>query len=534
MTSIFADLKRPLSLIDRLKRLNEIGIALSRENDVSLLLEKILLSAMEVTNADGGTVYDFYDEQLHFHLLLNESLDIHHGGSSSTPCELPAISLYDEHEQENTHHVAAFAANRKETVNIKDSYSDKRFDFSGTRVFDQTMHYRSKSFLTVPMIDHEGKITSVLQLINARDPVSNEILQFNQEFQDLVESLASQAAIVISKKKLINDQKKLFEAFIELIASAIDDKSPYTGGHCRRVPELTLMLANAAIKTDTGPMAEFDMDESDFYALKIAGWLHDCGKIVTPEYVIDKATKLETIHDRIGEIDTRFEVLKRDEEIRFLKGNQSRQDYEAKISQLDADRDFIRFANIGREFITTEDSDRIDRIASYQWQGPDGETLPMLTGNEIYNLKIARGTLTHEEREIINGHMNTTIKMLEQLPYPDYLANVPEYAGGHHEKMDGSGYPKGLTRDELSIPARIMAVADIFEAITAPDRPYREPLKLSEALKLMGEFKQNDHIDPDLFDVFVRQKVYIRYAELFMTPAQIDHVDETAIPGYTP
>ena len=349
--------------------------------------------------------------------------------------------------------------------------------------------------------------------------------------------------MALSNKRLIDDQKKLFESFIELIAGAIDDKSPHTGGHCRRVPELTMLLAQATIDTKQGPMADFNMSESDFYTLKIASWLHDCGKIITPEHVVDKSTKLQTIHDRIHEVDTRFEVIKRDTRIRYLEAlasademhkEQLEADYNQQISQLEDDQAFLRMANIGGEFISEERKQRISDIAKHQWTDSDGRQRDLLNDNEIYNLHIARGTLTDEERDIINGHMAATIKMLEALPYPDHLNKVPEYAGGHHEKMDGTGYPKGLTREQMSIPARIMGIADIFEAITAPDRPYRKGNTLTEALDLLGTFKMNDHIDPDLFDVFIREKVYEKYAEEFLAPEQIDEVDINAIKGFKP
>lgn len=530
------------SLIERLERLNEIGVALSSEQNISALMEKILSSAREITNADGGTLYTIKDNKLEFTILINKSLDMHFGGTSGQTSSLPPVELFEKNGQPNLHNVAAYAAVKRKTVNVDDSYQNENFDFSGTREFDNKMHYRSQSFLTVPIIDHHDKVISVLQLINAKSRDTNEIENFSKHDQQLVESLASQAAVALSNKQLIDDQKLLFEAFIELIAGAIDDKSPHTGGHCRRVPELTMLLAEAAIDTSIGPMADFDMSESDFYALKIAGWLHDCGKIITPEHIVDKSTKLQTIHDRIHEIDTRFEVLKRDAKISMLEAlqqtdadnNALQQRYQETIKTLNEEQEYIRKANFGGEFISDEAKQKINDIAGRQWTDSDGKQRELLNENEVYNLHIARGTLTSEERDIITGHMSATIKMLEALPYPEHLANVPEYAGGHHEKMDGTGYPNGLKRDEMSVPARIMGIADIFEAITAPDRPYRTGNKLSEALNLLGTFKLNNHIDPDLFDVFIREKVYMKYAEQFLSPDQIDQVNEHDIKGYQP
>ena len=280
------------------------------------------------------------------------------------------------------------------------------------------------------------------------------------------------------------------------------------------------------------------MTDSDRYELKIAGWLHDCGKVTTPEYVVDKSTKLETIHDRIEVVDVRFEVLKRDAEIAMLKEIAAGGDAEAArrwfaslVAELDAEREFLQRCNIGGEYMSDEDQQRVRDIAARRWRNEKGEDAPLLSDEEVYNLTIRKGTLNPEEREIINHHIVATIKMLESLPYPKHLQRVPEFAGGHHERMDGRGYPRGLRREQMSVQARVMGIADIFEALTAGDRPYKPAMKLSQALAILGRMKQDNHVDPDLFDVFVRDKVYLRYAEKFLDPRQIDEVDIDALPG---
>jgi HD-GYP domain-containing protein (c-di-GMP phosphodiesterase class II) len=467
------------------------------------------------------------------------------GGTSGIPIDLPNVPLYDENGAPNHKMVAAKAAVSGVTVNIRDAYNAPDFDFSGTRAFDETTGYRSKSFLTVPLRSHEDEVIGVLQLINAVDRASGGLVPFSIADQELVMSLASQAATVLTKERLIKEHRTLFESFIELIAAAIDDKSPYTGGHCRRVPELTLMLADAAAETQYGPLKDFEMTEDDRYELKIAGWLHDCGKVTTPEHVVDKSTKLETIFDRVHMVNTRFEVLKRDAEIRALKRKLEARDNDEKIDekklddelvgeleQFDRDREFLNVCNIGSESMAKEDQERVERIGAYKWVNGDGKEANFLSDDELYNLKIKKGTLTPEEREIINHHIVATIKMLESLPYPKHLRRVPEFACGHHEKMDGTGYPRGLTREEMSVQARVMGIADIFEALTADDRPYKPAMRISEALQILGRMKMNNHIDSDLFDVFVRKKVYLRYAQQFLEPRQIDHVDLSKIPGY--
>jgi HD-GYP domain-containing protein (c-di-GMP phosphodiesterase class II) len=324
----------------------------------------------------------------------------------------------------------------------------------------------------------------------------------------------------------------LFESLISLINTAIDDKSPYTGGHCARVPALTMMLAEAADRTKQGSLKDFHLTDKDRYELKIAGLLHDCGKITTPVHVVDKSTKLETIFDRIQLIDTRFEVLKRDAEIEMLKGNQTPTQFAAAIRQLDEEREFLRRANIGSEKMQDADIERVQNIARYQWRNARAELADFLSAEEVENLTIRAGTLTANERRVINHHIDVTIKMLEALPWPSHLKHVPEYAGGHHERMDGKGYPKGLLREQMPVQARVMGIADIFEALTAKDRPYKVGKTLTESLAILGQFKENGHIDADLFDVFIREKVYLDYARQFLSSEQIDAVDESKIPGY--
>ena len=528
-----------------LEELTGIGIALSAQKDHSRLLEMILLKAKELTNADGGTLYSrTEDNRLKFEIMITESLGIHRGGTSGEEISFNPISLYDEKGEPNKHMVATWAVLSGETVNIEDAYEDRKFDFSGTRAFDKQTGYRSKSFLTVPLTNHENTIIGVLQLLNAKDRTTGEVTSFSEMDQHVVESLASQAAVTVTNKSLIEAQKKLFDSMIQLIANAIDEKSPYTGGHCFRVPELTNMIAAAACRVDYGPLKDFSMNEQEKYALNVAGWLHDCGKITTPEYVVDKARKLETIYDRISTVETRFEVLKRDREIESLKRKLAEQgiDYnpgddeqmQAEIGRLVEECEFVRRCNIGGESMSDEDKNQISKIAAQNWLGPDGENQTLLSDEEVYNLVINRGTLTKEEREVINNHISVTIKMLESLPYPKHLQSVPEYAGGHHEKMDGSGYPRGLTRDQMSIPARMMGIADIFEALTAADRPYKSAMPLSQALSILGRMKLEHHIDPDLFDIFIKEKVYLQYAEKYLKREQIDDFDITAIPGYSP
>ena len=526
--------------------LNELGIALSKEKDQARLLELVLFKAMKLTHADACTVFMVdKNDRLRFEAMQTISLGLSLGGSTGEPIPFDPVNLHDAQGNPNLKQVVASSVLHNQTINIPDAYSTSEFDFSGTRDFDAKTGYRSVSFLCVPMKNHHDEIIGVLELINALDETSGEIIPFSEQDEHLAESLASQAAVSLTNKRLMEEMLKLFESFIQLIATAIDKKSSYTGGHCTRVPQLTLMLAEAASRQRGGPLKDFLLDEAGRYELEIAAWLHDCGKITTPEYIVDKATKLETICDRINLIDARFASLhlKADYDYEDAKRNckpedtetlkKLEQDYRKKIQRIENDRQFLRLCNTGGEFMRQEDQDRVRRIATQTWRNADRIEMPLLTEKEVENLSIEKGTLLPEEREVINDHISMTIKMLESLPFPKHLSQVPEFAGGHHERMDGKGYPKGLTREQMSVQARVMAIADVFEALTASDRPYKKAMGISEALKILGQMKLDNHIDPDLFDVFVREKVYESYAREHLQPEQIDEVNHADIPGFT-
>ena len=544
------DLHRPRDtgdLLERLDQLNRIGVALSQERDIAKLIELIVVAAKRITNADGGTLYRMTeDKTLRFEIVRNDSLGMAMGGTSGVEIPFYPVHLYDKAGKPVHSMVAAYAVHHDRSVNVADAYTQEGFDFNGTKRFDRKTGYRSKSFLTVPMKNHENEIIGVLQLINCQDRATGEVVPFSDADQQLAESLASQAAIALTNRQLINHLENLFESFINLINAAIDDKSPYTGGHCQRVPTLTMLLAEAVNSCNIGPLKDFTLSDHDRYELKIAGLLHDCGKVTTPVHVVDKATKLQTIFDRIDLLDTRFEIVKRDAEISMLRGRLAalgqpgrsashEAELAARIRQIDEDREFLRWVNVGQETMKDTDLARVREIAGrYSWTNANGEQADFLTSEEVHNLTIRHGTLTAEERQIINHHIEVTIQMLESLPWPKHLQNVPEYAGGHHERMDGRGYPRGLTREQMSVQARCMGIADIFEALTARDRPYKRGKTLSESLAILGRFKLNSHIDPDLFDIFMWEKVYEKYAQQFLDPDQIDEVDITKIPGYVP
>ena len=574
----------------RYRTLIDLGIALSAERKHDRLMELILKGAKSMTNADGGTLYTVVEDRdaLRFEIMLNDSLNVAMGGTTGKTIPFPPLKLYTDDGSPNHKNVSSYCALEGTTVNIADAYDADRFDFTGTKAFDEKTGYRSKSFLTVPLKNRDGLVIGVLQLINARDDTGG-VIDFSADIAPLIEALASQAAVAMDNTNLIHAQKRLFQSFIKLFAGAIDAKSPYTGGHCNRVPVLTEMLTKVASEQTSGPFADFSLTEDEWYELQVASDLHDCGKVTTPEYVVDKATKLETIYNRIHEIRTRFEVLKRDATIACLEKIVAGGDREAATAErdallktLDEEFAFIAECNVGGEFMAPERIERMRTIAQRTWvrtlddrlgiskdeerfrradeppppvveqvlADKDWHLMPhekpvdpeqfkaegiklfppeyRFNRGELYNLAISRGTLTEEDRFHISNHIIQTILMLRALPFPKNLARVPEIAGGHHEKMDGTGYPKCLTRDELSIPARVMAIADIFEALTAADRPYKKAKKLSESIKIMSFMVKDKHIDPDLFELFLTSGVWKTYADEYLLPEQVDEVDISA------
>lgn len=523
--------------IRHIKQLTQIGLALSGEKDIDKLLELIVEEAKELANADAGTLYilDKDREKLQFAIVQTDSMDTRMGGTSGIDITFPDVPLYVDDKPNHTN-VSSHVALTDQIVNIPDVYEAEGFDFSGARNYDQSSGYRSKSMLVIPMKNHENEPIGVLQLLNAQDPETGEILPFSTEYVDLIASLASQAAVALTNRQLIEDLINLLNSFITSIAIAIDEKSPYTGGHITRVVDLTMMIAGEICKETGGPFKDVNLSGEEMEELRMAAWMHDVGKITTPEHVVDKQTKLETIFDRIHFVGNRFALIRKSIENSYLKdkvellrkgpiGEETEKAMDDQLrSELDIlreDEELIRACNAAGEFMSDDKIERVKDIASKSFL-LNGETTPYITEDETQNLCIRKGSLTTDERGIIENHAKMTREILSQLPFPQNLANVPLYAGSHHEKLDGSGYPYHLDKESLPLQARILVIADVFEALTAKDRPYKEPMSLSQAVKIMGFMKMDKHIDPDIYDLFISNRLYIDYAKKEMNPEQID------------
>jgi HD-GYP domain-containing protein (c-di-GMP phosphodiesterase class II) len=515
--------------LDHIRRLTQIGVALSAEKNLDRLLEMIVDEARFFTHADGGTLYIVTDDEtaLEFAIVQTDSLNIRMGGTSSKITWSP-VPLTGSAGASNYANVSAYVALSGEVVNIPDVYHAEGFNFEGTKQFDHHTGYRSQSMLVAPMRNHENAIIGVLQLLNARDPATGIVIPFSPEYQGMIESLASQAAVSLTNNRLIHDLEMLLDAFIQSIATAIDENSPHTGGHVRRVADLTMVIAGRINETKEGPFAGVIFDENQIKELRLAAWLHDVGKITTPGHVVDKASKLETVFDRIELLQTRFELLRRDHEIEKLRqvNRDERQASGGHASQIDAfietlddDLQFLIRNNSGSERISEEQILRLRRIAGRKYFA-GGQWRPLLTDDELKNLSIPQGTLTPEERALVNHHAAVTYKILSKLPFPKKLRHVAEYAAAHHERMDGTGYPSGLKGDAIALQPRILALADVFEALTARDRPYKKPTSLPQVLEIMSFMVKDGHIDADLFDLFVREKIYLDYAGSAPSPQE--------------
>jgi HD-GYP domain-containing protein (c-di-GMP phosphodiesterase class II) len=512
---------------DHIKNLIKIGVALSGEKNIERLLEMILDEARKFTSADGGTLYIVSDDEteLLFAIIQNDSLGVRMGGTGGK-ITWPAVKLKNADSSPNYSNVSAYVAISGEAVNIADVYNADGFNFEGTKKFDQDSGYRSQSMLVVPMRDHENEIIGVLQLLNAQDQATGAVVDFSLESQEMTLSLASQAAVALTNNRLIQDLENLLESFIQTIATAIDEKSPYTGGHVRRVAGLTMTIANKINEKRKGPFSSITFSEDKMRELRMAAWLHDVGKITTPEHVVDKSTKLEKVYDIISDVKTRFELIKREyqlamQETKNNKADNSPEKMEREIKILDEEYQFLVQVNRGSELIKDEMIERIKKIGKRKWS-TSSQTLTLLTEDEIYNLSVRHGTLNDEERNIINNHAAVSYKMLSGLPFPKKMRRIADYAAAHHEKLDGTGYPLGLKADQLFLQSRIIAIADIFEALTAKDRPYKKGRTVAEALKIMEVMVKDQHIDADLFELFIQEKIYEDYARQELTEQQID------------
>jgi HD-GYP domain-containing protein (c-di-GMP phosphodiesterase class II) len=566
-----------------------ISKALSGEKNFNTLLEMILQEAQGVAKADAGAISLRSEDggRLIPTILRNDQTGARFGGTSETAKPVEPMTIQCDSDRNKRLPAVCHVVMTGEVVQVNDIARDDRFDYQDIRTCFERDNCQCQTLLVVPLINQKDEIIGTLQLVNPRND-AGDVSVFKSEIVSYIEALSSDAAVALDNRRLLKAQRDLIDSIIHLVAGAIDAKSPYTGGHCQRVPVIARMLAEAAEQSNDGPFSDFKLSEEEWYELHLASWLHDCGKVTTPEYVVDKATKLETIYNRIHEIRMRFEVLWRDAEIAYYEkrveaaGNDAEliQQRDERLAQIQDDFEFVAQCNIGGEFMSEDRVQRLKQIGSQTWlrhlddriglsqeelqrkqrdvkpdlpvveslladktehivhrkdggnpfgTNPYGFSMQvpeyMYNYGEIYNLAIPKGTLTPEERFKINDHIIQTIKMLKSLPLPRDLQRVPDWAGNHHEAHCGHGYPRGLVGGHLSIPERIMAVADVFEALTAADRPYKSARPLSNTIQIMSDMCRQGHLCPDIFGLLLTSEVYRRYAEIYLDPGLIDEVN---------
>jgi HD-GYP domain-containing protein (c-di-GMP phosphodiesterase class II) len=516
------------------EELINIGISLSKEKDINILLENILTQARKISNSDGGTLYiaDKNFTKLDFVIMQNKSKNIFLGGTKSpVPNSIYPVKLFSTENNEPNHkNVSAVCALKNTTIKIDDAYENKEYDFEGTKGFDSRHDYYSKCLLNIPMKDHKDNVIGVIQLLN---PMKNgKIIKYSKEIIKVIESLTSQASIALTNQLLIKEQKNLFKSFIKLVAEALEHKDATTGGHCNRVPEITMMIANVINDMKNGVFKNFKFNEEEMEELYVAGWLHDFGKVATPEHVMNKSTKLEGLYDKIDHIKIRFEVLKKDIKIKYYDLIYNNNDdislknkMNEEINKADNELEFIIKCNTGGESFSKELKEKVKEISKYKIYY-NGSYQNILTNEEVDFLTLERGTLSKKERQIMEDHVSLTYELLNKLPYPKHLNKVPFYAGCHHEKINGKGYPNGYSGDELPIQARIIALADVFEGLTASDRPYKDGYKLSKAMNILKFMILDNELDKDIFNLFINQKIYLKYAEDYIKKSQIDKINE--------
>jgi len=504
-----------MKLRDRIDKLNKIGIALSSVHDLDELLELVVSEARDLTNADAGSLYLRNEDYLYFKISQNDTLEKRFGSRKDffKPFDIKI----------SKDNIAGYVATTSEPLNIKDAYSLKfEVDYKHSKEFDKKFKYKTCSILTVPMLDHRGDVIGVLQLINALDEKSN-CIPFPEELEDLVLSLASQAAVAINNTRFLSEVKNLFKAVVQYSASAIDARSPHTAGHSERVAELAFRLATIINTKKNGFFVKINFDDAQMEEIRYAGWLHDIGKIGVKELVLDKGNKVSD--ENLNNIEYRFYTLilqkklqALEQKLKLLRESKSPQDAEfqkveeefnKKKDEIADELKFIKRINVPTERMSEDDIERLKKIPQIFFENPvDKNIIPIIDEQELENLSILRGSLNPKERQEAQSHVVKSITIIEKIPFRGYLKNIPDIVAKHHEYLDGSGYPNGFKADQISMQSRILCVVDIFDALAAKDRPYKPAMPVPKALDILRKDAQAGKLDKDIVELFIEEKIY--------------------------
>ena len=503
----------------KFEEIMKINLAFTSQHDKKKLLEEILTLTRKLTNADAGTLYikSKDEKNLDFKVVQNSTLKIKLNDIKDSD-NWPSLPIYLDDGTENNKMVAVVCANEKRIINILDVYKTRKYKFDGTKKFDNTTKYRSKSMLVIPLINHENDVIGVLQLINKMK--NNEIITFDKFDEKVISSLSSQAAMALTNMQLLDSLEEFLNAFVSTIAKAIDAKSSYTKDHILKVEKIALLIANA-INSDKTIYKDIKYSDNDYKQIALAAWMHDIGKISMPDYVLDKATKLEKIYDRIDLIEQRFELIKKDKEIEYLKKQISQEEFDKSIEELTNYTTFIKRINLGGEFMDDKDLLKLEKISKLTYKKDNIKT-PLISSDEYYNLSIRKGTLTKEEIDIIKNHAQLSLDMISGLPFPKKYKDVLNIACNHHEKLNGTGHPRGLSKENITLEDRIMILSDIFEALTSSSRPYKKAMKLSTVKNILQNMYEKDELDKDLTEFFFNHDIFKQYSNEALNPEQLD------------
>ena len=464
----------------------DTGIALSKEKDRNKLLDKILDESINITHCDAGTLYVCRNKELHFQVMKTLSMNVDKG-KNGEKIDLPPVPMREQN-------ICAYSVIHKKSLNIPNVYDSDEFDFSGPYNYDRMTGYHTQSMLTIPLLNQEEEAVGVLQLINAMDEEGN-VIAFATELEHIILALASQAAIAVSNIRYMEEIKEQMWSFTEAMAETIDTRTPYNANHVRMVADYAGRMADYINELHEKGLEEEYFSENRKEQLVLGALLHDIGKVSIPTKVMNKATRLE---EKLRDIKMRFELFRTRYRLQLLEGELSETEYEEVIGRLDK---ALALAEEGNTtgFLTDEKKQELMEVFSEVYRGKEGEE-PYFTEEEKEDLLIRKGTLTDKERSIMESHVEKTERILSKVHFNQNYQYAMTWAIQHHECLDGSGYPRKLTGDVLATEARILAVADICDALLATDRPYKKPMPKEKAFAIMRDMAEHGKIDGKLVE----------------------------------
>lgn len=480
-----------------LKKILNIGIKLSTEKNREHLLASILENGMDITHCDASTLYLFEDGKLRFKIMKTLSQNISRGEDGELIDDMPPVPMTERN-------VCSYAALHREIINIPDVYNDTRFDFSGPKKYDSLTGYHTQSLLVIPIENNEDELIGVLQLLNAMDEGGN-VIPFDSEYEIIIRSLGAQAAIEMTNLKYVQEVKRQLRSFVEAMSTAIDERTPYNGSHTRKVAEYAGMIADYINKQHQAGACDDYFDENRKDKLELAALLHDIGKMVVPLSIMNRATRLDR---DLGTVETRFRLLEAYYVIDKMKGRIDEAEYQKRIAYLRESMDFIHRID-GKGVLDDADYDRVQELAGHSYVNDAGEPLPYLTKREKDRLSIRKGTLTEDDRRQMEYHVVMTEKILGKVRFNKNYEDIPKWAASHHELLDGSGYPRHLKGADLALETRMITVADVYDALTARDRPYKKPVSQEKALGILKDMADEGKLDCRLVEYLaaaVREK----------------------------